>query len=191
MLGVTTWGNLVGIRPLRPSDAGAVRRMMMDPEVAHLLFEEMGGEPPSTFALGMYILMQSLSNRPEFGIVERSGRLIGSVRLWRISERNRSAMLTIFIGDRNCWSRGYGTEALRLVLRHAFTVMDLHRVELHVFDFNGRAIRAYEKAGFTREGTRREALIRSGRVHDILVMGILKEEFFAQEKEREAAPGTE
>jgi RimJ/RimL family protein N-acetyltransferase len=186
-----TWGNLVGIRPLWPTDAGVLRRMMMDPEVAHLLFEEMGGDTPSTFALGAYIFLQGLTGRPDFGIVEKDGHLIGSVRLWRISERNRSAMLTIFIGDKNRWGRGCGTEALRLMLRHAFTGMDLNRVELHVFDFNGRAIRAYEKVGFMREGARRGALIRSGRMHDIVVMGILKDEFFARETEREAAPTVE
>lgn len=184
MLRGTIWGELVGIRQLRPADAGALRRMVLDPEVAHLLFEEMGGEPPSTLMLAVLIGLNRLSGRPDFAIVERSGRLIGSVRLWRISPRNRSAMLTVFIGDKTRWGRGYGTDALRVVLRQAFGPMGLHRVELHVFDYNARAIRSYEKAGFVREGARREALSRDGRYHDILVMGVLREEFLAREIER-------
>lgn len=178
------WGELVGIRLLRPADAGVIRRMVMDPEVAHLLFEEIAGPPPSAFTMGIMIALGRLSGRSDFAIVERSGRVIGCVRLWRISYRNRSAMLTIFIGDKNCWGKGYGTDALRVVLRYAFGPMELRRVELHVFDFNQRAIRSYEKAGFVREGARRQALNRDGRYHDILVMGVLREEFLAREIER-------
>ncbi|HWI63240.1 MAG TPA: GNAT family protein, partial [Symbiobacteriaceae bacterium] len=147
-----TWGERVGIRPLLPGDAGALRRFMLDPEVAYLLFEELGGEPPSTPVLGLYIFFQALSGSPDFGIVEMSGRLVGSVRLWRVSDRNRSAMLTIFIGEKRAWNRGYGQDALRLILQFAFGKMGLHRVELHVFDFNERAIACYERVGFVREG---------------------------------------
>ncbi|HYF76937.1 MAG TPA: GNAT family protein [Symbiobacteriaceae bacterium] len=179
-----TWGDRVGIRPLRPSDASALRRFVSDPDVANLLFEELGGEPPSALLLGTMIFFQMLSNSPDFGIVERNGRLIGSVRLWRVSDRNRSAMLTVFIGEKRAWNRGYGQDALRLALRHAFTNMGLHRVELHVFAFNERAIRCYERVGFVREGARREALFRENRFHDILVMGVTRQEFLAREAER-------
>lgn len=181
------WGDVIGIRVVRPSDAAALRRFMMDPEVAHLLFEEKGGEPPSPFVLGLMIFFQNMHSRTEFGIVERSGRLVGAVKLWRISERNRSAMLTIFIGEKGRWSRGYGTDALRLTLRYAFGTLGLGRVELHVFDFNTRAIRCYEKVGFVREGVRRGALARGSKLHDIIVMGVLRDEFYAREAERQAA----
>lgn len=190
MQGVT-WGDVIGIRPLRPSDAGALRRFVMDPDVAHLLFEEVGGEPPSVLALALVIGFQSLAGQVEFGIVERGGRLVGSVKLWRISEKNRSAMLTIFIGEQKVWNRGYGTDALRLILRHAFGNLGLNRVELNVFDFNVRAIRCYEKVGFVREGVRRDALLRGGHYHDIVVMGVLREEFFARELERRTAATTD
>ncbi|MGE5675007.1 MAG: GNAT family N-acetyltransferase [Mycobacterium leprae] len=175
------WGENVGIRPLFPTDAPMIRRFMTDPEVVHLLFEEEGGDPPSSWALAGMIGMNWLNARPDWGIVERGGRLIGSVRLWRVSVRNRNAMLTIFIGDKNRWGKGYGTEALRLALHQAFGLMQLLRVELHVFEFNTRAIRSYEKVGFVREGARRGALVRNGRLHDILVMGILRDEFYARE----------
>ncbi len=183
----TIWGETVGIRPLRPTDAGALRRMMMDPEVANLLFEEKSGPLASTFAMALAILSARLMRRPDWGIVRRDGKLIGSVRLWRISERNRSAMLTIYIGEKADWGKGYGTEAVRLVLHEAFGALGLHRVELHVFDFNRRAIRSYEKAGFVREGVRRKALVRPDGYHDIIVMGVLREEFYAREALRRKA----
>jgi RimJ/RimL family protein N-acetyltransferase len=183
------WGDVVGIRPLRPTDAGVLRRMLVDPELAYLLYEELGSEIPSTMLVAASIAANRLTGRPEYGIVERSGRLIGSIRLWRISEWNRSAMLTIYIGAKDRWGQGCGTDALRLILRQAFGPMQLHRVELHVFEFNARAIRSYEKSGFTREGSRRQALVRHGRYFDIVVMGILRDEFFARELERQnAAP---
>jgi len=160
---------------------------MTNPEVAYLLFEELGGEPPSALLLGFLIFFQWLGGSPDFGIVEKNGRLIGSVRLWRVSERNKSAMLTIFLGEKRVWNRGYGQDALRLILRHGFGAMSLHRVELHVFEFNGRAIAAYERVGFVREGARRQALFRDGRYYDIVVMGITRGEFEAREAERKAA----
>ncbi|BAD40984.1 putative acetyltransferase [Symbiobacterium thermophilum IAM 14863] len=181
------WGEKAGIRPLRPTDAGTLYRFMTDPEVADLLYEEKAGPVPGPALLAFNVWLNQLAARPEWAIVDERERFIGVVRLWRVSERNRSAMLTIFIGERSCWGRGYGTDALRLVLRQAFGPMDLHRVELHVFDFNKRAIRAYEKAGFVHEGVRRQALRRGSRYHDILVMGITRREFYAREQQRAAA----
>lgn len=183
----TIWGELVGIRPLRPADAGTLRRLVLDPEVADLLFEDSGGPVPSTLVMAAAIGVQWLQGRPDWAIVDKRGRVLGSVRLWRVSDRNRSAMLTIFIGGPENWGLGYGTDAMRLALRQAFGSMDLVRVELHVFDFNERAIRSYEKVGFAWEGARRQALYRQGRYHDIIVMGILKEEFLALEAERKLA----
>lgn len=183
-MGGILWGEKAGIRSLRPGDAGALHRFMSDPEVAHLLFEEKSGAVPGALALAASIWLASLTFRPEWAILDERQRFIGVVRLWRISDRNRSAMLTIFIGERSHWGQGYGSDALRLVLREAFGPLDLHRVELHVFDFNRRAIRSYEKVGFVQEGVRRQALLRGTRYHDILVMGITREEFAARERER-------
>lgn len=66
---------------------------------------------------------------------------------------------------------------MRTLLRFVFLELNLHRVELEVYDFNPRAMRCYEKAGFRLEGTRRQVLYRDGRYHDIHQMGILQEEF--------------
>jgi RimJ/RimL family protein N-acetyltransferase len=172
-----SWGEQVGIRQVTPMDAPALNRFLNDADVAHLLFEDNFGPLPAPWVAWVSLAIGWLGRRPDYAIVDRSGRVIGSVRLWRISEGNKSAMLTIYIGDKACWGRGYGTDALRLALREAFGPMGLKRVELHVFAFNTRAIRSYEKAGFTREGVRRMALIRGDQQHDILVMGILREEF--------------
>jgi RimJ/RimL family protein N-acetyltransferase len=104
-------------------------------------------------------------------------RLIGFVALSHIRWNNGDAMLSISIGDRAYWGRGYGTDAVRVLLRFAFTELNLHRVTLGVFEYNERARRAYEKAGFVVEGRVRAHLQRDGRRWDNIYMGILREEW--------------
>ncbi len=106
-------------------------------------------------------------------------RLIGNCGLQNIDLKNRTAVFGIFIGDPNYQNQGYGTDATRTLLRYAFEQLGLNRVELEVYDFNPRAIRTYEKAGFRRDGVRRQALYRDGGFHDIYLMSILREEWEA------------
>ena len=104
-------------------------------------------------------------------------RLIGNCGLNRIDLKNRCALFGIFIGDKEYLGKGYGTDATRTMLRFAFEQMGLNRIELEVYDFNPRAARSYEKAGFRREGTRRQALYRNGKFHDIYLMSVLREDW--------------
>ncbi len=83
----------------------------------------------------------------------------------------------IGIGEREYWGNGYGTDAMRAILHFAFTELNLYRVSLNVFEYNPRAIRSYEKAGFVAEGRQRQVLNRDGRRWDVIYMGILHEEW--------------
>lgn len=87
------------------------------------------------------------------------------------------AYLGIGVGERSDWGRGYGTDALRVMLHDAFRELNLHRVSLTVFEYNARAVRCYEKAGFVEEGRRHGWLSREGRRWDLIYMGILREEW--------------
>lgn len=106
----------------------------------------------------------------------QDGELIGSCQLLNIDQRHSTADLQIRIGARAARGRGYGTEAVRLLLVHAFADLGLERVQLHVFTSNARAIRTYEKAGFRREGLLRSAAYIDGERCDVLVMSILRGE---------------
>jgi RimJ/RimL family protein N-acetyltransferase len=97
-------------------------------------------------------------------------RPIGRTNLHRINHAHRVAHFGLLIGERDCWGRGYGTEATRLVLAYAFAQLNLHNVALEVFADNERAIRAYLRAGFAVAGRRREAHRRDGRVVDVVLM---------------------
>ncbi|RPI51579.1 MAG: N-acetyltransferase [Chloroflexi bacterium] len=104
-------------------------------------------------------------------------RLVGFVALHTIEWNNRAAMLAIGIGEPDYRGKGYGTDALRLILRYAFDELNLERVGLDVIANNQAAIRAYERVGFRREGAMRRAVLRDGQAHDRLIMGILREEW--------------
>jgi RimJ/RimL family protein N-acetyltransferase len=104
-------------------------------------------------------------------------KAIGFIGLNAISWNNRDSWVGIGIWDPEYRGKGYGTDAMRLVLRYAFTELNLHRVTLGVFEYNPRAQRSYQKAGFTLEGRVRQELNRNGQRWDGLYMGILRQEW--------------
>jgi RimJ/RimL family protein N-acetyltransferase len=104
------------------------------------------------------------------------GDIVLDVTQWNV----RDSFVGIGIGPRDFWGRGYGTEAMQLILQYAFTELNLNRVTLTVFEYNQRGIRSYEKAGFRHEGRQRERLLREGKRWDMLYMGILREDWMKQ-----------
>ena len=105
-------------------------------------------------------------------------RLLGDIGLNVINDwSSRDAFVGLGIADRNDWGKGYGTDAMKIILRFAFTELNLRRVTLTVFEYNPRAIRSYEKTGFHHEGRLRGALLRDGKRWDMLYMGILAEDW--------------
>jgi len=113
-----------------------------------------------------------------FAIVRRRGDLLlGATGLHGIDMVRRSAGFGIQIGRKAEWGKGYGTEASALVVDYAFRDLNLNRVWLHVYEFNERGIRAYERIGFKREAVLRQECFRDGRYYDVHVMGILRREW--------------
>jgi len=106
-----------------------------------------------------------------------SAKPIGIVSLVHIDLKNRNAECIIDIGEKSYWGKGYGAEAMTLLLDYAFLEMNLHRVSLRVFSFNEKAIKLYEKLGFKHEGAARQSLFRGGAWHDIVHMGMLQKEY--------------
>ncbi len=104
---------------------------------------------------------------------------IGSVGFQRLEWANRLAEFGIFIGEKALWNQGYGSEATRLMVKHGFETLNLNRIYLHVYETNPRAIRAYEKVGFVKEGILREARYQNGVYINVLLMSILRAEWDA------------
>jgi RimJ/RimL family protein N-acetyltransferase len=117
-------------------------------------------------------------NESFFLVRTRDGNvLIGFVGLFGIQWNHGDAWVGIGIGDRQYWGKGFGTDVMRVILRYAFTELNLHRVTLGVFEYNSRAIRSYQKAGFTIEGRLRQYIHRESRRWDEIIMGILREDW--------------
>jgi RimJ/RimL family protein N-acetyltransferase len=105
---------------------------------------------------------------------------IGFISLGGINWVHGSAWVGIGIGDPAFWSKGYGTEAMQLLLHYAFDELNLYRVNLNVFEYNERAVRSYVKSGFVVEGRARRVFVREGRRWDFIYMGILRDEWASQ-----------
>ena len=122
-----------------------------------------------------------------FGFAVRTlsdDRLIGDIGVWIESWAHAEGWVGIGLGEREYWGNGYGTDAMRLILRFAFDELNLQR--LGVYAYNSRAIRSYEKAGFRREGLVRGDCLRDGQHWDSVFMGILREEWEAMNNTRGA-----
>jgi RimJ/RimL family protein N-acetyltransferase len=107
-------------------------------------------------------------------------RHIGTIDFRKIGGNARHAELGIMIGDKTCWDHGFGTDAIRTMLRFGFEELNLNRVYLTVSDDNARGIACYRKCGFTEEGRLRQDRFREGEYRDTIVMGVLREEFRGQ-----------
>jgi len=123
--------------------------------------------------------LENLSKEHTYSIIENdTNELIGNCGFNNIDHINQTAEVGIFIGNKKNWGKGYGTEALSLLLDYGFKALNLHNVFLKVYSFNERAVKSYEKIGFKIIGKIREALLRGKERHDIILMDILYNDFY-------------
>jgi RimJ/RimL family protein N-acetyltransferase len=175
-------GKLVRIRAYEKSDLDAVMAWINDEEVIRNL-----GAGPISFPMSRaqeekFLEAATLSggdpNQKFFAIETLADRkYIGGIDVRGINWIDRHAEIGITIGDKSYWGKGYGTDAMRTILRMGFDTMGLHRMWLKVLTFNERAIRCYEKCGFRREGILREDRFVEGKYYDGVLMAILESEY--------------
>ena len=123
--------------------------------------------------------LENLSKTHTYSIIDiENDQLIGNCGYMNIDNINQTADVGIFIGDKNYWNKGYGTEAFSLLLDYGFKALNLHNIFLKVYSYNKRAIKSYEKIGFKVIGIRREALYRNMERHDEIFMDLLAKDFY-------------
>jgi len=171
-------GKLVRLRRYEPSDLDELMRFVNDEEVTRNLGSLLT-LPVSRLAEEGFVenVSRGSHNDHEFAIETLGGEYLGGCGLHRIDWIDRNAEVGIVIWKKEYWGKGYGSDAMMVLLRCAFRKMNLHRVFLRVYEDNERAIRSYEKCGFQREGVLRETRFIDGRYLNALVMGILAPEF--------------
>ncbi|MGW1837792.1 GNAT family N-acetyltransferase [Streptomyces sp. NPDC002067] len=168
-------GDRIRLVPLDVRHAAAYLDATRDPEIRRLTgsHRDFTREEIEAWCAGA----AARSGRLDLAVEDReSGRFLGDVALMDVDPHNARATLRILLVD-GATDRGLGSEAIRLLLGHAFDRVRLHRVQLEVFAHNHRARRAYERCGFTVEGRMRQALRWDGAWHDVLVMAVLRTEW--------------
>lgn len=170
-------GERVLLRATRREDMLIQWQSENDPELYFLD----GGTPRPASLEALYAHFDNSVNNPDphsitFAI-EVEGSYIGHCGLHHIQAAHRSCELSIEIGNKDYWGKGYGREVVRLLLSYAFDHHNLNRVSLHTHSENERAIRCYRACGFIEEGRFRQKLWLNGHYVDGIDMGILRDDF--------------
>lgn len=174
-------GNNVRLRELRKEDLEKVNKMGNEVEVMLNLTTRVPSPMPVQTEEQWFeeYVKEGGVEFIEFAIEKLDGTIIGKCGTVNIDWKNAYATIWIFIGNQENRGKGYGTEALSLLVEFIFEEMNMNRVELYVFDFNKRAVTSYSKVGFVSEGILRNELFRNGKYNDVQVMSILKREYDA------------
>jgi RimJ/RimL family protein N-acetyltransferase len=173
-------GKSVFLRPVKRSDISYFLKWFNDSEVIQYLtlylpmtemseekyIEELGTTRAKSDALFVIEAIKGDSTKP-----------IGNCGLHGINSKDHNATFGIVIGEKDYWSKSYGTEATRLLINYGFQQLNLHRISSFAVAFNERSIKLHKKVGFWEEGRLRQAFFKNGQYHDLVLFGILREEW--------------
>jgi len=166
------------LRDLQRSDIeGSYYHWFNDQEVCR--FSRHGTFPSTIDKVAAYIdSLQHTDREFVWAIVEKESEIhIGNIALQNINPKHRLAALSILIGDRNCWGKGYALEASKLLVEHGFLRLGLHRIACETSVNNEAMIKLAEALGMRREGICRQIIFENGEFADIVEFGLLKSEF--------------
>jgi RimJ/RimL family protein N-acetyltransferase len=168
-------GERICLKPLKKKDMKSMAKWHNDPEIMkYIAFTKILS---IDYWLDWFEKMISNQNSLYFGITKNDdNQLIGYIHLEQILWDHKLCKdIGIVIGEKNEWDKGYGTEAMNLLIDFAFNKLDLHRLELLTLDFNKRGMNVWEKCGFKVEGIMKKARIVNGKWHDVIFMALLND----------------
>lgn len=164
------------LRPLQEVDAPIMLGITTDEEIRY-----MTGTKQNFTLEQIHAHIQNInhdSSRYDFAIcLKENDQMIGELSILDINEGDKKAGFRISMSSIELTGKGYGTEAIKIVLQFVFEELHLNRLQLEVFSHNLRGLRAYEKVGFVKEGVLRESLYYKGSYSDEIIMAILKSDY--------------
>ena len=177
-------GERVRLRAVEREDLPRFVAWLNDPEVRCnlLLYQPLSLAQEEEWFKG--ILERDVDEQPLVIEIKNSKTWlpVGDIGLFDLNLHDRSAEVGILVGEKKFWGKGYGTEAMHLMLKHGFEDLNLNRIYLRVYETNPRGIRSYEKAGFVLEGRMRQARFQEGKYIDMLLMSVLRAEWNEKKK---------
>ncbi len=169
-------GERVSLRPFSEDDLPYVQKWSRDAELRRMI----GEVAPMSRADAEKWFRELLADKDRvwFAIILKKGdRVIGEAGLLRMFGPWRSTDMTIIIGEKDEWGKGYGTEVGHLLLHYAFGQLGFHRISIGVVGSNKRALRFWKSLGFKKEGIERDAHFYDYEYVDGIMMSILENEF--------------
>lgn len=177
------YGKRVILREYQEEDFRYIRKWVNEPKITDYL-SDVFLYPHSVYNTEKFLafMMENADEKTQGFVIGdiQSGKYLGQIDLFKIDWKNRCGELGIVIGNLDNLNKGYGREAIDLLLDFAFNRMNLHRIELEVHDYNERGYRCYQSCGFQEEGRQRKKLFHKGAYCDKIQMGILKEEYVSR-----------
>lgn len=171
-------GEHVILRAFERDDAERCYRWMNDPNIVRTLKTRY----PIAFQNEIEWLDRAMHVSPNdterhFAIERKDDRShIGNASIHDIEWVSRTAAFGLFIGEPSAWNKGFGSDAIRTLVRFAFDEMNLRKLRNNVFDYNDRAKHILEAQGFVQEGRLRKEFYREGSYHDIVLLSIFRGE---------------
>ena len=174
-------GKLIRLRAYRKEDIKDALEYVNDPEIKRSMMPGI----PFLYTLEdeekWYQTNTALKDTYNFAIETlEDKKYLGGCGVNEVDWKNSKVVVGIFIGDKEYWNKGYGTDAMNVLIKFVFEQMNINKIKLVVYSFNERAIKCYEKCGFQKEGVHRQEAYKDGRYYDEIVMGLLKEEWVSK-----------
>jgi [ribosomal protein S5]-alanine N-acetyltransferase len=165
------------LRAVQSNDVDeAYRRWMNDATINKYL--ESRFFPHTSETLKDYVQGKLNDNEnPFFAIIlKENDRHIGNIKLGPINTIHRFADIGIIIGEKDCWGKGYATEAIRLIVKYGFNTLNLHKITAGFYEPNIQSMKAFIKAGFIQEGVRKNHCYCDGKYVDDILVGLVRPE---------------
>ncbi len=166
------YGEKVFLRAYKEEDIPFAIKYMNDRELKKLLVTTIPF-PMTPWEEEDFVKSQNSNNNGKYNFAIEdieSGKYIGGCGINDINWLSRVATVGIMIGDKDYWGKGYGTDAMKILVDFIFNNMNINKVKLGVFSFNEIAIKSYKKCGFEVEGVLKDELFKDGKYHDEIIM---------------------